>query len=117
MTSGRLVEYEGGGDETRSNPYLAELQQDMFVEINPAAANDRGIRNGEWVWVKTPTGVRLKVKAQVTERVDRTTVFLPMHFAGLWQGEDISKYYPEGAAPIDQGRGVSTPRAPTATTR
>ena len=54
MTSGRLVEYEGGGDETRSNPYLAELQQDMFVEINPVAANDRGIRNGEQVWVKTP---------------------------------------------------------------
>jgi Fe-S-cluster-containing dehydrogenase component len=24
-TSGRLVEYEGGGDETRSNPWLAEL--------------------------------------------------------------------------------------------
>ena len=35
MTSGRLVEYEGGGEETRSNPWLAELQQDMFVEINP----------------------------------------------------------------------------------
>jgi hypothetical protein len=30
MTSGRLVEYEGGGDETRSNPWLAELQQDML---------------------------------------------------------------------------------------
>src|SRR3546814_14578001 len=27
LTSGRLVEYEGGGDETRSNPWLAELQQ------------------------------------------------------------------------------------------
>ncbi|RMH48242.1 MAG: formate dehydrogenase, partial [Alphaproteobacteria bacterium] len=25
LTSGRLVEYEGGGDETRSNPWLAEL--------------------------------------------------------------------------------------------
>ena len=54
MTSGRLVEYEGGGEETRSNPWLAELQQEMFVEINPKAANDRGIRNGEFVWVKTP---------------------------------------------------------------
>ena len=47
LTSGRLVEYEGGGEETRSNPWLAELQQEMFVEINPKAANDRGIRNGE----------------------------------------------------------------------
>ena len=25
LTSGRLVEYEGGGDESRSNPWLAEL--------------------------------------------------------------------------------------------
>jgi formate dehydrogenase major subunit len=108
MTSGRLVEYEGGGDETRSNPYLAELQQDMFVEINPAAANDRGIRHGDDVWVKTPTGVKLKVKAQVTERVDRETVFLPFHFAGRWQGEDISAYYPEGAKPIIIGEAVNT---------
>ena len=38
LTSGRLVEYEGGGD-TRSNPWLAELQRDMFVEINPQDAN------------------------------------------------------------------------------
>ena len=28
LTSGRLVEYEGGGEETRSNPWLAELQQE-----------------------------------------------------------------------------------------
>ena len=38
LTSGRLVEYEGGGDETRANPWLAELQQNMFAEINPADA-------------------------------------------------------------------------------
>ena len=40
LTSGRLVEYEGGGEETRSNPWLAELQQEMFIEINPKDAND-----------------------------------------------------------------------------
>src|SRR5207237_7435824 len=74
MTSGRLVEYEGGGEETRSNPWLAELQQDMFVEINAKDANDRGIRNDEYVWVKTPTGAQLKVKALVTRRVASGTV-------------------------------------------
>ena len=46
LTSGRLVEYEGGGEETRSNKWLAELQQDMFVEINPADAAERGIKDG-----------------------------------------------------------------------
>ncbi|MEO8923716.1 MAG: formate dehydrogenase subunit alpha [Caldimonas sp.] len=108
MTSGRLVEYEGGGEETRSNPWLAELQQEMFVEINPATANDRGIRNGEWVWVKTPTGAHLKVHARITESVDRSTVFLPFHFSGHWQGADLLAYYPEGAHPIIRGEAVNT---------
>jgi formate dehydrogenase major subunit len=108
MTSGRLVEYEGGGEETRSNPWLAELQQDMFVEINPATANDRGIRPGEMVWVSTPTGARIRVKALVTERVDRNTVFLPFHFSGHWQGQDLLRHYPDGAAPIVRGEAVNT---------
>ena len=108
MTSGRLVEYEGGGEETRSNPWLAELQQKMFVEINPAAANDRGIRDGEQVWVKTPTGARIKVHALVTERVGRDTVFLPFHFSGHWQGVDMKPWYPEGAAPVVRGEAVNT---------
>jgi len=108
MTSGRLVEYEGGGEETRSNPWLAELQQDMFIEINPATANDRGIRPGEMVWVSTPSGARIRVKALVTERVDRNTVFLPFHFSGHWQGQDMLRYYPEGAAPVVRGEAVNT---------
>jgi formate dehydrogenase major subunit len=108
MSSGRLVEYEGGGEETRSNPWLAELQQEMFVEINPATANDRGIRNGEDVWVTTPTGAKLTVKAMVTERVDRETVWLPFHFSGHWQGKDLQQYYPDGAAPVIRGEAVNT---------
>ena len=108
MTSGRLVEYEGGGEETRSNAWLAELQQNMFVEINPKSANDRGIRNNDYVWVKTPTGAQLKVMAQVTERVGPDTVFLPFHFSGWWMGKDMLDYYPEGAAPIVRGEAVNT---------
>src|SRR2546421_1171391 len=108
LTSGRLVEYEGGGEETRSNPWLAELQQDNFVELNPKTAADRSIRDGEYVWVSTPSGARIKVKAQVTERVGPDTVFIPFHFAGWWQGQDMLPYYPEGAAPIVRGEAVNT---------
>jgi len=114
LTSGRLVEYEGGGEETRSNPWLAELMQDNFVEINPKAAADRGIRNGEYVWVSTPaknkdgTHVKIKVKAKVTEGVGPDTCFIPFHFSGWWQGEDMLPYYPEGAAPIVRGEAVNT---------
>jgi len=108
MTSGRLVEYEGGGEETRSNPWLAELQQEMFAEINPRDANDRGIRNNEYMWVESPTKARLKVKSQVTERVGQGTVFLPFHFSGWWMGKDMLEYYPEGAHPIVRGEAVNT---------
>ena len=107
MTSGRLVEYEGGGDETRSNPWLAELQQEMFCEVNPRDANNAGFRNNDFMWVETPTKGRMKVRAQVTERVAPGTVFLPFHFAGWWQGKDMLEYYPEGAAPIVRGESVN----------
>jgi len=108
LTSGRLVEYEGGGEETRSNPWLAELQQENFVEINPKAAADRGIRDGEYVIVATPTGARIKVKALVTPRVGPDTAFIPFHFSGWWQGRDMKEYYPEGASPIVRGEAVNT---------
>ncbi len=108
LTSGRLVEYEGGGEETRSNPWLAELQQDMFVEINPADAADRGIVDSGWVWVTGPEGgSRARVKALVTERVGRGAAFMPFHFAGWFQGEDQRGKYPQGTDPIVLGESVN----------
>jgi formate dehydrogenase major subunit len=108
MTSGRLVEYEGGGEETRSNPWLAELQQESFIEINPKAAADRNIKNGDRVIVRTPTGGAMNVQAMVTERVGYDTTFMPFHFSGRWQGQDMLAHYPNGAAPIVRGEAVNT---------
>jgi formate dehydrogenase major subunit len=108
LTSGRLVEYEGGGDETRSNPWLAELQQDMFVEINPRDANNLGIKDGEQVWVVSPEGGKVKVMAMVTERVGQGVAFMPFHFGGHYQGEDLRSKYPEGADPYVLGESSNT---------
>jgi len=108
LTSGRLVEYEGGGDESRSNPWLAELQQDMFVEINPVDANNGGIRDGVMVWLHGPEGAKVKVKALVTDRVGRGVAFMPFHFGGHWQGEDQRHKYPTGADPYVLGEASNT---------
>ena len=109
LTSGRLVEYEGGGEETRSNKWLAELQQDMFIEINPQDASERGIRDGGWVWV---TGAenesKARMKALVTERVGKGVAWCPFHFAGWFQGVDQRSKYPTGADPIVLGESVNT---------
>ncbi|MBC7153616.1 MAG: formate dehydrogenase subunit alpha [Rhodobacteraceae bacterium] len=108
LTSGRLVEYEGGGDETRSNPWLAELQQDMFVEINPRDANNLGVRDKAQVWVEGPEGGKVKVMAMVTERVGEGVAFMPFHFGGHFQGKDLRDNYPEGADPYVLGEASNT---------
>jgi formate dehydrogenase major subunit len=109
LSSGRLVEYEGGGEETRSNKWLAELQQDMFIEINPADAADRGIKDGGWVWVTGPeSGSRAKMKALVTERVGKGVAWMPFHFGGWFMGDDLRDKYPKGADPIVLGESANT---------
>jgi len=108
LTSGRLVEYEGGGDESRSNPWLAELQQDMFVEINPRDANNLGVRDKAQVWVEGPEGGKVKVMAMVTERVGEGVAFMPFHFGGHYQGKDLRDKYPEGADPYVLGESSNT---------
>ncbi len=108
LTSGRLVEYEGGGDETRSNPWLAELQQEMFVEVNPRDANNLGLRDGEMVWVHGPEGAKVKVAAMVTERVAPGVAFMPFHFGGHLEGKDLRSKYPQGADPYVLGESSNT---------
>jgi formate dehydrogenase major subunit len=107
-TSGRLVEYEGGGEEQRSNPWLAELQQDMFLEVNPKDANDRGLEDGQMIWLSSPEGARIKVKTMVTRRVAPGVVWAPFHFGGWFQGEDLLDKYPEGTAPFVRGEACNT---------
>jgi len=108
LTTGRLVEYEGGGDESRANAWLAELQQDMFVEVHPRDANDAGIKDGDDVWVEGAESSKVKVKAMVTRRVGSGVAFMPFHFAGHLQGEDLGHKYPEGAAPYVLGEAANT---------
>ncbi len=99
MTSGRVTEYEGGGDLTRSNPWLAELMQEMYCELNTFDANNAGIRDGGDMWVEGPEGGRIKVKAMVTERVGRGVVWMPLRFGGYWQGKSLRDMYPKGTDP------------------
>ena len=103
ITTGRMVEHMGAGAETRSNQYLAELQPEMYAEINPRLANNLGIRDGEMMSVESPEGGKITVKAFHTERVDEKTIFLPYHFAGILQGKSYADKYPEGTTPFVVG--------------
>jgi formate dehydrogenase major subunit len=112
LTSGRLVEYEGGGEESRSNTWLAELQQDMFIEINPDDAAERGIaKTGTWVLVsgpEMPSGGACRMKALITPRIAKGVTWCPFHFAGWFMGVDQRGKYPPGTDPVVLGESVNT---------
>ncbi|MFH1774910.1 MAG: formate dehydrogenase subunit alpha [Methanobacteriota archaeon] len=111
LTSGRQVEHHGGGAQTRSSEYLVEIQPSVYVEINPKLANDKGIRDGDMVWVESARG-KIKVKAKVTGRVNEKTAFIPYHWAGIFQGESYANRYPEGTLELALGDSVNIIASP-----
>ena len=64
----RLTEHHLSGAMTRWLPWLAALQPELFVEMSPELAAERGIENAGWVTVSTPRGA-VECKALVTRRM------------------------------------------------
>lgn len=108
LTSGRLVEYEGGGDETRSNRWLAEIQQEPYVELNSEDAKRLGIKDGQMTWMYgAENNSKAYIRALVSKRTGPGVVFIPYHFAGVWQGRSQREKYPAGMDPIVIGESVN----------
>jgi formate dehydrogenase major subunit len=68
ITTYRLTEHYLSGAMSRWLPWLAELQPEVFVEISPELADEKGIRNLDWVRVSSPRS-QVRVKALVTRRL------------------------------------------------
>ena len=112
LTSGRQVEFEGGGASERASWWLVELN-DMYCEIHPKLANDHGIKNGGWMIIESPPDLdakpsMIKVKARVTRRVGPDTVFLPFHWGGFLEGKSLEQKFPEGTVPYGLGESANT---------
>jgi formate dehydrogenase major subunit len=81
----------------------------MFIEINTSDAVDRGIKDGGWVWVTgAENASKAKMKALVTERVGKGVAWMPFHFGGWYEGEDLRSKYPQGADPYVLGESANT---------
>jgi formate dehydrogenase major subunit len=67
-TTFRLTEQHTAGGMSRKVPWLAELQPEMFAEIDPQLAADRGIDDGGWMTIVTERA-EIEARAKVTERM------------------------------------------------
>ncbi len=52
-TTFRLTEHHTAGAMSRTLPWLSELQPEMFAEIGPGLAAERGIEDGGWMTIVT----------------------------------------------------------------
>jgi formate dehydrogenase major subunit len=101
-TTYRLTEHYLSGPMSRFDSWLNELQPEMFVELSPELARERGIEHGGWLVVWNPRGA-IEARAMVTERIRvlnvngrvQHQVGIPFHwsFAGETtggQGNDLT---------------------------
>ena len=108
LTTGRLVNFSGAGMETRASKYLSRITPEMFADIHPELAKKHSIKNWDFVWVHSPEGTKIKVRARIVPSVKPDTIFLPFHWAGYMQGVDMTGNFPEGTRPFAVGESANT---------
>ena len=108
LTTGRLVNFSGAGMETRASKYLSRITPEMFADIHPELAAKHGIKNWDFVWVHSPEGTKIKVRARIVPSVKPNMIFLPFHWAGYMQGVDMTGNFPEGTRPFAVGESANT---------
>ncbi len=99
ITSYRLTEHHTAGGMSRTVPHLSELQPEMFCEVSPELAAERGLENGGWATIVSAR-TAIEARVLVTERVPdyvidgRTThvVGVPYHWGsrGLTTGDSVN---------------------------
>jgi formate dehydrogenase major subunit len=67
-TTFRLTEQHTSGAMSRNLPWLAELQPEMFAELDPDLAAQHGIEDGGWMVIATPRA-EIEARAKVTVRM------------------------------------------------
>ncbi len=108
LITARLVNMSGAGMETRASKYLARLTPEMFADIHPDMAKDYNLKDGDMIWIHSPEGMKIKVKARVVPSVLPGMVFLPFHFTGVMQGVDMTGNFPDGTKPFAVGESANT---------
>jgi formate dehydrogenase major subunit len=108
LVTGRLNTHSGAGLIERSSKYLNKHNPEMFCDINPNLAMNHGIKDGDMMWVHAPGGPKIKIRARYTYSVSEDRIFLPFHWAGVMQGVDLSKNYPDGTKPYSIGESANT---------
>jgi len=104
VTTYRLTEHHTAGSMSRTLGRLAELQPELFCEVSPALAAERGLENGGWATIVTARAA-IEARVLVTRRNRPLRipgegvihqVGLPYHWGseGLVTGDSVNDLLP-----------------------
>lgn len=115
----RVTEHYLSGTMSRWLPWLAELMPELFFELSPELAQEKGVKNGDWVTVVTKRG-EVEGRALVTKRLrpfkmgDRIVhqIGIPWHwgYKGLASGDvtnDVAALVADPNVTIHEGKAFS----------
>ncbi|OMP65760.1 formate dehydrogenase subunit alpha [Domibacillus epiphyticus] len=78
INNGRMLEHFHEGNMTNKSKGIQSKVPEIFVEVSPELAKERGVKDGSIVRLISPFGA-LKLPALVTDRVKANELFLPMN--------------------------------------
>ncbi len=78
LTTGRILSQYNVGAQTRRTPNVAWHPEDV-LEIHPFDAEERGVKDGEWVEIASRVGAT-SLRAEITERVPQGVVYTTFHY-------------------------------------
>ncbi len=104
VTTYRLTEHHTAGGMSRTLGRLAELQPELFCEISPGLAAERGLANGGWATIVTARAA-IEARVLVTRRIRPLRipgegvihqVGLPYHWGseGIVTGDSVNDLLP-----------------------
>ncbi len=79
LITGRIREHYNNGSMSRRVQGIMELVPEEKLDINPADAKKLGIKENDWLNVSSRRG-KIKVKANITTRMQKGNVFMTFHF-------------------------------------
>jgi formate dehydrogenase major subunit len=78
VNNGRLLEHFEQGNLSNRVPGIKEITPEVFVEVSPELAKERGLESGQYVQLESPYGF-VRVKVLVTHRVRGHQMYMPLN--------------------------------------
>jgi ferredoxin-nitrate reductase len=83
LTTGRLYGHWHTQTRTGRVDKIRQMYDGPFIELHPHDAKAIGVRDGEWLEVRSRRGIA-RFPAKITTAIVPQTVFVPMHWGALW---------------------------------